>query len=513
MIFKRMMASLLAIALVMTMVFSFSSCGGSPDSKFRKAEEQALDHALDEIFEYYDQVEAKKDQSLKGAVSVKIGSTVTTLLNLMLGTDISWVNDMNMNVTLTNAAEHKAASLALSLGENDLLSLAAILAPSDGMLYVSVPELFSKYLGITLPDAELPQGMDMKALLDKLPDEKALRSLVKKYAGLIFDSIADVTEAEETLTIDGVSQTFPVLTLSLREKDVAVMVKNVLTEAKSDESIKTILYTFVDAYNEMLGTYDESVSADEIYGEFCQFVDETVAEADAYIADETESNEVMVVVKDYLGKKDVIVGREITVDEDGFRLFHGTVTADGETRGVFSLTADGEEIFSVNSDLSAEDGIQNGTVEFVIGGKSIFYIDVTDMNVERLEDGCFKGTITLAPSTGLSDILKDAMGDLGLPINLMTFAIRVDMEVTEKKSDISLTLVNGTDEYVTLNASVEMTDTAKITLPDENEIETDVDEWMNHFDFNGFITGLREAGVPEDVVNLLDGLVKTIVGA
>ncbi|MBQ9747998.1 MAG: hypothetical protein IJV98_04360 [Clostridia bacterium] len=518
---KRITCTALSLLLVLSMLFSLCSCG-SPESRFRKVEEKAIEASLDSFFTYYEKLEEEAENGdvircTEGTVSLQIGSAITSMLKLMTGMDFAWVNDLKVRVA-TAFGEHDEMqfSMGLAHGEHSLISLAAIMDGANGKLYASVPELFAKYLGIDFTEIGYDPAMltASKDMLKKLPDSKKLRATVEKYLDIVLDSIEEVTEGETTLTLDGVSETLDTLDITLKEKDLAAIMKGLFTEAKADEDLKALVYDLTALYNETVTKLDEeaeTVTEEEAYADFIAFLDDGIASFDESLSEENTENPVFFTMTDYLRGSD-IVGRRIAAPKDDFIFFCGTVQTKEERRFELSLTEGEEEIFALKSDLGEEDGVLGGTCEFFIDGVSLLFVDIENMDADSVDAGYPSGSFTISPSEGLRESLKEIVEEIGIPFNTAGLSLRIDIEGSATAGSLAIMLQSGGEDVIGIRIDAKNAENKGVILPDESDVELDSDVWLKSADMDRLIANLRESELPDEIVELINSLLSLEIG-
>ena len=509
--------------LVLSMMLALCACG-SPESNFKKAEEKTLENALDGFFEYYDQIkenaDASQSLSTKNKVKVRLGKSTAESLTQMLGMDIAWVNDLQIDLSTVANEKQTAFNAKLSYMSNPLVSMAYILDMANEKMYLGIPEFFSKYLELPLEGADAGFSIDTASIIEKLPDAKTLRGLIEKYVGMILDAIPEVKEEKGTLTIDDVSENCTVYTVELTQKDVITIARDVMKAATEDPALETIIRDFVQLYNDMIPAdyIGEKENADEIVANIKEGMTEMIEDANEMLASEDEEDieelaQIAFKMTTYANKKSEILAQDIQLITDGeidMEFFGGTATNGDRIASQIYVSEFGYKLAEIQTDMTAKSGILAGTVEILLDDTTFCYIEVEDLNT-KLDKNSFNGTFTVKPAEGMVDMMSTLFESFDIPASMAYgFSVKLGAESNAKNASIDLCLMNGTEEIFGVNISSENTNETEITIPAASETVS-VDRLLNTFDHHQLIDNIQASGLPEDVVSALIMLVNSIV--
>ena len=491
---------------------SLLACGAKPSEKsFEKAYDGMIDDTIDGLDAYYEKL-GKYDPSnatVEYDISVELSDELLSMLRSMTAEDFAWLNDLNIGYMQTWKDEKLAMDLGLDYNGKELISGKAIMDLVAGDMYMAIPVLNSKYIKLGSD-----MGVDMSALsvltnLDYtkiIPEQKVLENVIKRYYGIIMDNIGDVEYSETTLKVNGVSQDCVEYVVELSEKEIFAIVLNVLETIKDDEDIKDMLVSLFEYTEDMYGE-DLGVSADEAYAEFVEGVESAID--DMLLSEGDLSNDTVLTWTSYITDKLDVLGAKIElVDEDGevFTEINFAQAQNKEDIGVeISVSEYGYELLSIEGELTNDGKVLEGTYELTVDGQSILFVDLEDVDVKKLDKGYFNGSISIAPSKGLIDMIG-ADADMAMAgLTLATMSLKFDIE-QENDTDgkVTMSLMSGKSPYASITVAVSMSEGQNVTIPSANEAMSDPEEWARYMNLGDLLDNLSESGLPDYVVEMIE---------
>ena len=136
------------------------------------------------------------------------------------------------------------------------------------------------------------------------------------------------------------------------------------------------------------------------------------------------------------------------------------------------------------------------------------FIDIADVDADKLEDGYFVGSITISPSKGLIDMISDEF-DLdddfsfaGLAIS--NLALKIDVqENSEDKFKVTVSVMNGKSAYASITLAAELSSGKKVSTPSKTD---DMEDWAEDIDFDALINKIEKSGLPDYIVDLFEDI-------
>ncbi len=160
----------------------------------------------------------------------------------------------------------------------------------------------------------------------------------------------------------------------------------------------------------------------------------------------------------------------------------------------------------------------SGEYDLVVFGQDIITVNVTDYDKKKAEEGYINGTFEIAPAKAIMDSITPmlSMNDVPEEISsLITNGLKLKLVLTgdASKSAVAVSIVSGSDEMITFSANINFKDQQKVTIPSEY-VDVSDEEALEELALNldvekiiaSFKTNLKDAGVPSDILDLLESL-------
>lgn len=419
--------------------------------------------------------------------------------------------------------------IGVGLGEARVLSLDNIVNLSDDTIYLGIPELSEKYLGVRLADVipEYETYLDemkettaslemMEAIAKKLPDEKQAKELLARYAKVVMGCLDDVEkENGRKLEAGGVSQKYTRLNVNIDGKTFAKMAKALCDELADDKEFKKI---FIDVAGEVIDGYQKldlddyyfgmNYDAEELYEAFRSGLEYVSENTDAL-----EDSDFEMVMSVYVDGKGKIRGRQFTFEYDGVSM-EITMAApqDGKKTGYkaeLSVTESGDEV-SVVIEGSAEEsgGKLDGEFELTASAagekRDILEVSVKSLDKADMEKGYVNGSFTVKPSKELAEEMPSWLSDA---------YVVLDVTSSEDEANVVVELAEDGGLWGSIGLSAKAEKAKKVSAPsnviqinDLLSIEASLDEYLESIDWEGYKNTLKKAGIPEEWTIGLDEL-------
>ena len=436
----------------------------------------------------------------------------TSLAQSGMEMDLSWLKDISLNYDMSSDNATAQYFLTLGLGDKAVATLDAVLDAENMALYLGVPELTPYYMLIQLVDPELfeagavtsmiqgQQGV-MQELATSLASIDGLDSSMKAYVDLVLAALKDPAIGEETITLEGVSQTFTTVTYQLTEEQLIDLAEALLQQAKTDEALKQLIVAFGNYSNDMMAGSDSSYEPVDLYQEFQDALDEAL---DQLSSTEPEAGNYMELCS-YIDDQWMVQGSKLTIystEESVPATLRWIAVANGDEQLVECVIEDEEDThLTITGTQSRKDGLYNGSFKIAFPEKRTLDVELTDI---KNQDGELSGSIQITPSiTLMQEILGDSYASIRL---LMGGKVGLRLDFSDD-NQFGLHITGDGESVIGLTLDIEFTESKGVTLPEESAVLTGEDgyyEWLATLDPEALLEKLEQAGVPvEQLEDLL----------
>ena len=474
------------------------------------------------------------DFGAEAEIELMLGDMLIDLLEEQIfggdtGMDFSFLSSIGLDMEIESNSELAQMQIALGLNDTEIIAL-AMLFNMEGA-WVGVPDLSNSYLEMDFADL----GIDLEAAtatvpswvttIDQyMPSEETLATILNLYLALVVKEIDSVERTTETLTLDGLSQEATKLDVKIYEQDALDAVKAVLTAAKTDNDIKKIVEDFGDFYNDMMAEmyaeYDMQFEEVDAYAEFTKLIDEALQGLPA----EAETTDSYIGLILYVDDDHNIIGCSLDMgviytqkvpnvstngyaatsasdsDQESYIVFsYYTVTEGNNFKTIFEVA----EEMKVTGSGTINNGKIDGTFAFTADGITGLTIELK--NYETNNKDFASGTIIIKPT---KDLLNMMDGVDELPFD--DIGLQLDVDITGDKYDITMKLIGDDAMIVGIGLKLAEKNPGNIKAPtntvDIND-QTALMNWVAGIDFDEIIDNLGDAGVPSELLSVLENLV------
>lgn len=428
--------------------------------------------------------------------------------------------------------------VGLGLGETSIFSLDNILNLSDNTIYLGIPELSEKYLGVKLEDVipdysyylddmeEASAYIEMlKAIAAKLPDEKQAKQLMAKYGKLVLGCLDDVEkQSGKSLKAGGISQKCTRLDVMIDGKTFAKIAKAVCKELANDREFKKI---FLGLAEELLEAYEYYDLDDYYYG--LEYDSEDLYEAFRsgceYLSKNTDvlkDSDFTMIMSVYVDGKGKICGREFILGYDG--VTQQVMIAnpkDGNKAGykAEAIIAQNDEEVAVTLEGSTRESGSKLDGEFVLTvsaddeKRDILKVTVKQLDKASMEEGYINGSF-LIKSPSFGNPLRALISEYGEDSDeWKDLEISLDMSSSKDEAKCVIKLLEGSDLWGSVAVSGKVEKGKKISAPsDVIEIKDifsageGLEEYLNSIDWKEYRKKLEKTGLSEEILSGLDEL-------
>lgn len=462
--------------------------------------------ALSAVYGALAQPASKANYGAEVDISLQVGDVVQDVLEESYfeasgeKMDFSFLSKVNLEVDLNVKNKMQQMDMAVGLGGSRILTICTIMDLDDFTTWVGSPELSDVFAEMNLVQsggvAVNPATMQTaNALIEALPSEQEFNALVKRYLEVALEKVDNVERKTITLELDGLKQECTVLVAKIYEEDALNIAEAVLKTAKTDNELKAIIEKFGVAFNELMkesytqagGTWTNV----DLYAEFITAVEDALTSLE--MEREDLDTEEYIELTAYVDKEHNIIGRKLALDGD--ELHYYTVTEGN----AFTFEASLDEV-KVTGGGTKKSGKVDGSFKLSMEGTSLLTLAVEGWSASEKET---KGTLVLEPS---AELIQQIGGNSGaLPFADIALELKVDS--SESKNDFEMNLLSNETLVVGIAMSAKTSSGSDIQKPTETIDFTNqyqLQSWVQSMDFNKLFQNMRNAGVPGELVDMLE---------
>ncbi len=495
-------AILAAVALVVTltpMKGFFIKNFGSDEAYFQYVEGDTFSDFADVgsalyggLVSTYEPINAGSEVKL----DLQLSDELMTLAQSALGgnMDLSWLQNISM-ITSTDIDGNKMnAAIKFLLGNATLLDLNFLLDAEENDMFFGIPNLGDKYLslGNSLDDATAiaPSITITPEMIEALPTEDEINDLLNKYLGIIFEDFGKVSKTSKEIEVGDCEEDVTVLKYKLTAKDLIELAETILKELRTDADVKGYIKDFENffakEYEDLLEGSGYEKGA--IYDTFKEAIDGLLDEIDAAEA----PNITILTLTDYVNADHEIVGRKL--DMGGMELLSYLTATEGNN---FAFEASCEMAgFSITGEGEKKGDAVNAEYTLTMNETDILNVAFIDF------DGTV-GDIKIKPSAELLSLVLGGNTESSVA-SMLDPALKISLG----ENSVALSLLSKNDALVTLTMSATTDSGDEVKMPDENKVVDleNADDWAASLDLGKLVDALEEAGLPSELVTMLEGM-------
>ena len=509
-------AALLVVACVAVVLLNLNSIKAfvgrtfqSPEDYYVNVEEAAIAEYSDELSasygefldKYYDEEASVAYDAIEAEMSITLGDELLTLIESALAQsgmemDAAWLQNVRLSLNANVQGSVMEMLLGASLGNNKLLTADVIMDTEGSKVYAAVPELNEDYVYFDVSDmmsAEefqeaIAQGNQMSTkLMEALPSEKELNTLINTYTKLALACIKNVEKETVTVTVNGVSQKMVVLTATITETDMVTIAHNVLTKAQDDQVVEKLWNAISELYD--VDTENLKQGFSDILEDALERLEEAKEQAD-------DSN--YVELKTYVDMENSVRGRELNVYTAGEKV----------SPPISWMTAVDDKTTYIEINLG-EVSILGEKMQRRSKTEGFYQLYQNEQDLAKLEFEVVEDTSTTLCLIPGAALMRNLMSEEGLPAALMAGNVALELSYGTNKAGNSFCELNvlvGSNTLLNIGLSAQGVVGDDITVPTDaiDIVSADgVSQWLANADVDNFIDGLENANVPEALVDIL----------
>lgn len=522
---KKWLIGIVAVVAVLFLVVALAGARmentirkmiSSPESYYQWVEKNVAKETASVIAELYDTYLTQMGKSfntgykaeLEVALS-KAGQEVVEMVTLLTGMaemDVSWLESASIITVGTMNDTAMQSLIEVALGKDTIVSFDVIMDyAKEVVAYLAIPELSKQYIGVeTGMDGQEVRIESSKHILEilkrELPDSATLEKMLYRYFSIIIEEMNKVEKTDSILKVEQIAQKCTELEVTIEDDITEQVVNALIKELKEDTELKQYIIAIVDA---LKAEYEETeVSGAEAYEKFLVFLDDLENESKNY-----NQTMVMNLSVDNYG---MVIARKVKLSDDSSTIEAGLLLPrDGKeiAMNAYVIPEKNGETYAVvgTGTISGLDMIGDFAIEY--NGTKLVNINVKDLDIASIRKGYLCGEFTMQ----MPDIIGDIVGSAYLGNTLSELQFILNIWTEEDSSDIELSIVNGEEEWLKITTVAEFFEAKKVSLPEEKNTivvqeVTDLKEYWNSIDWDGFINHLKETPLHSDVIAILEEL-------
>lgn len=515
---KRKMNALLKKSAAVLTASAMIAAGPSmvlADGTYQDTEKKALETFAGGIVESWDkslEEMSASENTGKAKMTLKLEEAGRSFLGFFVPIDISWLDTVSMDMDVSIIEGVEAVSAGILLNDAPLATMNMLMDLAGSVEYVQIPELTESWVKAALI-AEGENGSEasieaMEAfyssiadLASVVPEGETVKTLLERYGNLVIDHMEEGPSIEETVSVEGIGEDCTVYEGQMYEKNATELVKDILTTAKDDAELKTVIENAA------------SISPDsgDLYGKFQKAAENALADFEAESSDEDTSDTGYISSKIWVNGEGRIVGRELGFCEgvDSQPLLTWKSPSDGDSSAFLLELMTDQNAVTITGSGETKDGMLNGTYNLAIDHVSAVDIQVTDYDVESAKTGYPNGSFAFNFVQNMEGEQEAAnpLGNLGLVLNLISDEAAgtsdIELGMTSAGAMLGSLIISGSNEKA--DETPKMEDLG--TVYDASS-EEDMNAYLAEINWDTVLENAGKAGVPEALVAQLEAMLQ-----
>ncbi len=545
-------AGVLAVVVLLTVGFwdyfsnAFAKTFLPADEYYTYVEKSNVENTVSKIYDFFGFGSSEQQkEGFSGSMKVEIGDAMKEIYDITgVGNQMDWLEEVEFAIDGNYASEGTDMKVSGKLNGVELISGEMIMNMEKGEVYVTVPELMSKYIrfplaissmgmpggnNVVLPEVEqmpsddyygynaVPQKSEegsavmeedfenqyeeakemMENIKKAIPSEKVATKLAVKYFELITECIEDAEKKSEKLDIKGVKQSCTTVTVEINGKFILNALEAVLKEAKTDKEIKNIIRDMAEAVD---GDPDDAYEA---FKEGVEDALDALEDVDADDIDDAMSDEI--VLKNWISADGEIVARQIEIGE--VEIMIASIEQGTKVACEYSAEVDGMKIFELKgSGKKTMKGILTAKYDLEVSEKKVLNFEVEDFDTKKYEkDGYINGKFYFSFGDDVMAEMLSGVPDETLSL-VENLTLGFDVKSDEKELSLGVMILNKKNPYITWTIAAKKNNYSEPAIPSGDKVvdadDTDaLQEMMNGMDPNTILDKLKDAGVPSDLLD------------
>jgi len=449
--------------------------------------------------------------------------TLTQSTNMAM--DLAFLSSIGLDMQIDSTADLAQLQVALGLSDTEIVALSLLL--SQDTVWVGAPELNESFLEVNFADMGIVANAAMPAWMSELgsfiPSEEKLAEILNRYLALALKEIDKVERTQTTLELDGLKQDATELTIKIYEQDTLDAAKAVLTAAKTDADIKKIVEDFGTFYNDMMtemnAEYDMTWEDIDAYAEFTKAVDAALRDIPAEAETETYIGLTL-----YVDANHNVIGMSLTMPEETEEVVTYYTVTEGNNFKCIAEMPDDTKLTGVGT---TNNGVITGNYDISVEDTPVIKFELVDFDATkadaisgtvRLDLGLMLETIFMASKVGPMDNTvaiaptaeTQASNDIFTMLGVEDILLELKLDITNEKADVEAKLIG--DDAMIVGIALKLAEKAPAAIQKPTNTtpltgQQSVVDLLTGMDFTSVFENLRDAGVPETLVNALAAII------
>lgn len=496
-------AAVLALLLIFNAasIFNFFKKTFSSDEVYLK---NVTQDSVNEIAESVGNITKLLDtdelaNAAKGSFTIKLGKSATDLLKQYTGADFDWAESATAEIETASDDDKFSVSANIKVNKKEIIQANVILDMETQTLYFQLPDFNKEYVSISLSTITGGQQIDyatykeqFEAYSDMLPDSKVIEKLIERYMGIVLNCIEKTEKTPETLELGSLSIKCNKYTVNIDGDFIVRATKAVLTEAKNDKDIKKVLIDVATLDN-------PDVDANEYYTEFQSEIDSLLAEIE-----NGEAPTINYSYDTWIDAKGNLVGLYAAIEDTV--ISYKNLEKGNKFASNLSLTSAGATL-SLSGEGKISGDKKSGEYKLSYMGIDVLEIKAEKFDTEKAKEGYINGEFEIKPSSAVLASFSNSMLSTEINSLLSSLSIGINTENSKKSSETELSINKNGEDMIALIMEAKTESDKKVKLPSKSVSADDseaMEAWAEKFDTQKIIDNLKKAGVPENILNLLE---------
>jgi hypothetical protein len=434
-------------------------------------------------------------------LQLMLGDGGQEILNSFSPVDVSWLNDVTIGIGTGMEKNNLTQSLDLRVNGTKICTLNYYIDFDSSKIYLNIPELHDGYIQMDLTnvyDGTEESGTDglhiqmeladavnnYFSILENLPEANSLQNVLTRYSKIILDNIEDQGSTSETVSAGAVQQDLTVSEGHITQKSAKSLLQAVLSTAKTDSELESIVENWTAIMNNPDYTYDA-------------FVD-SIAELEGALVDD-DTDAAGLTLRAWTDDAGNVVGQQLLWKDGNIEqnfIKYLKTSAGTESGYLLKLAGDEDGILLEGSGKIADD-LLNGTYTLTMDGSEIAIIDVADYDTAAIKDGVWNGTYIISGSA-----YETEDGEETDTLNKMQLIFGSD-GMDNKNLSVRCSLVNNGAYLGTLfftsdmENGIESVDPASLNDVYDFNDPDQAAAYTESINLDAIEAGLTDAGMPE----------------
>lgn len=434
-------------------------------------------------------------------LQLMLGDGGQEILNSFSPVDVSWLNDVTIGIGTGMEKNNLTQSLDLRVNGTKICTLNYYIDFDSSKIYLNIPELHDGYIQMDLTnvyDGTEESGTDglhiqmeladavnnYFSILENLPEANSLQNVLTRYSKIILDNIEDQGSTSETVSAGAVQQDLTVSEGHITQKSAKSLLQAVLSTAKTDSELESIVENWTAIMNNPDYTYDA-------------FVD-SIAELEGALVDD-DTDAAGLTLRAWTDDAGNVVGKQLLWKDGNIEqnfIKYLKTSAGTESGYLLKLAGDEDGILLEGSGKIADD-LLNGTYTLTMDGSEIAIIDVADYDTAAIKDGVWNGTYIISGSA-----YETEDGEETDTLNKMQLIFGSD-GMDNKNLSVRCSLVNNGAYLGTLfftsdmENGIESVDPASLNDVYDFNDPDQAAAYTESINLDAIEAGLTDAGMPE----------------